>query len=90
MRSDVAVASPARFDSLLDSEAVRHHQRLSAAVAAGGEQVRARGRRTGQGPWRGWQSGARAGSVSASMPEYTQTRVRMRRPQARRTRAVVG
>ena len=46
-------------------------------------------RRSGRGPWRRWQSGASAESVSASMPEYTQTRVRMRRPQARRTRALV-
>jgi len=32
------------------------------------------------------KAGRERGSVSASMPEYTQMRVRMRRPQARRAR----
>src|SRR5262249_42536197 len=62
-------------------------QRLDAAVAAGTEQFdRAAGDRAGGSVAR-WQSAASAESVSASMAEFST--VRMRRPQARRTCAVV-
>jgi len=87
-RSADAVASAARTSStnISNREAVRDHDRLGRAVAGGGEHSSAR-RRSGRGPWRRWQSEASAESVSPSMPEYTQTRVRVvAARKARRTR----
>jgi hypothetical protein len=56
-----------KLDHLLDREAVRHHQRLGAAVMAGGEQVRARGQAIGPGGVAPMAKRASAVSVSASM-----------------------
>ena len=65
-----------KLGHLLDSEAVRDHERLSRAVArCGGRAVRAR---AGGRPGAVAQMQKRGECVvSASMPEYTQTRVRV-------------
>jgi len=79
-----------QLDHLLGGEAVRAHDRFGTALLRAGRQPFERAAAVvAGGPWRRWQSGAGAEAVSASMPEYTQTRGRMRRPQARRTRASV-
>src|SRR5262249_55560181 len=76
------------IDHLCDGEAMREHDRLGAAVARRGQQLE-RAAAVGLEAVAQMAKRASAESVSASMPEYTQTRVRMRRPQARRTRALV-
>ena len=77
-----------KLGHLLDSEAVRDHERLSRAVArCGGRAVRAR---AGGRPGAVAQMQKRGECVvSASMPEYTQTRVRVAAA-ASKTNARVG
>ena len=77
-----------KLGHLLDSEAVRDHERLSRAVVrCGGRAVRAR---AGSRPGAVAQMQKRGECVvSASMPEYTQTRVRVAAA-ASKTNARVG
>jgi len=86
-RSAVAVACPARTNAFIcpTAKPCAIMSALRRAVRA----VRARAWGSGLGPWRRWQSGASAESVSASMAEYTQTRVRMRRPASKTNAWVV-